>query len=418
MADTAPAGDPRNNLIQQFCSVTGCTPSEAQHFLGNNEWDPSLAVTEYYTTLEEAGGAGEPEGSTDDAENDSGAASGNSGRTLDGRIVPQAIPTVSSQPPDTASSSKQPPKKKFATLGDLSGGGTGGHAGHGHDDDDDDDDEDQDFFAGGEKSALAVQNPDDLKRKIIEKARRGGQRPADEPPKSSTRFTGTARTLGSDDTPSQVIEDPSAKSPKPAVKVERRLHFWADGFSVDDGPLYRSDDPANAGILAMIKSGRAPLEIMNVQQHQEVEVKVDQHQENYVAPKQKYKAFGGGGQRLGSPTPGPGTRASEPATTSAIPTPTATSSQPAASAMDIDESQPTISIQIRLGDGTRLVSRFNTSHTIGDVYSFVQASSPSSQNRPWVLMTTFPSKELSDKAQVLGDLSDFKRGGVVVQKWQ
>ena len=247
---------------------------------------------------------------------------------------------------------------------------------------------------------------------------RGGQRPADEPPKSSTRFTGTARTLGSDDTPSQVIEDPSAKNSKPAVKVERRLHFWADGFSVDDGPLYRSDDPANAGILAMIKSGRAPLEIMNVQQHQEVEVKVEQHQENYVAPKKQYKAFGGGGQRLGSPTPGPGTRASESVATSAISTPAATLSRPAPSTMDIDESQPTISIQIRLGDGTRLVSRFNISHTIGDVYSFVQASSTSSQNRPWVLMTTFPSKELSDKAQVLGDLSDFKRGGVVVQKWQ
>ena len=168
----------------------------------------------------------------------------------------------------------------------------------------------------------------------------------------------------------------------------------------------------------MIKSGRAPLEIMNVQQHQEVEVKVEQHQEKYVAPKKQYKAFGGGGQRLGSPVPGPGAWPSEPAPPSATSTLAVTSSQPAASTMDIDESQPTISLQIRLGDGTRLASRFNASHTIGDVYSFVQASSPSSQNRAWVLMTTFPSKELSDKAQVLGDLSDFKRGGVVVQKWQ
>ncbi|MCJ1287618.1 NSFL1 cofactor p47 [Xylographa opegraphella] len=418
MADTVPQDDQRDTLIQQFCSVTGCSPSEAEHFLSNNEWDPSHAVTEYYTTLEEAGAAGEAEGSTDDAGNNSGATSGNSGRTLDGRLVPQAIPTVSSQPPGGTSSSRQPAKKKFATLGDLSGGGSGGHAGHGHDDDDDDDEEDQDFFAGGEKSALAVQNPDDLKRKIIEKARRGGQRPADEPSKSSTRFTGTARTLGGDDTPSQVIEDPNAKAPKPAVQVERRLHFWADGFSVDDGPLYRNDDPVNAGILAMIKSGRAPLEIMNVQQHQEVEVKLEQHQENYVAPKKQYKAFGGGGQRLGSPTPGPGTQSSQPARTSSTSTSSATSSQPTSSTIDIDESQPTVSIQIRLGDGTRLVSRFNTSHTIGDVYAFVQASSPASQNRPWVLMTTFPSKELSDKAQVLGDLSDFKRGGVVVQKWQ
>jgi UBX domain-containing protein 1 len=36
----------------------------------------------------------------------------------------------------------------------------------------------------------------------------------------------------------------------------------------------------------------------------------------------------------------------------------------------------------------------------------------------WVLMTTFPSKELSDKAVALGDLPEFKRGGVVIQKWQ
>jgi UBX domain-containing protein 1 len=33
-------------------------------------------------------------------------------------------------------------------------------------------------------------------------------------------------------------------------------------------------------------------------------------------------------------------------------------------------------------------------------------------------MTTFPSKELTDKSAVLGDMADFKRGGVVVQKWQ
>ena len=53
----------------------------------------------------------------------------------------------------------------------MSSGG-GAHAGHGHGDGDSDDDEDQDFFAGGEKSGLAVQNPDELKRKILEKAQR------------------------------------------------------------------------------------------------------------------------------------------------------------------------------------------------------------------------------------------------------
>lgn len=71
----------------------------------------------------------------------------------------------SSAAPAASSSRRSAPKKKFATLGDFSTGET-------HDSSDDDGSEDQDFFAGGEKSGLAVQNPDDLKKKILEKARR------------------------------------------------------------------------------------------------------------------------------------------------------------------------------------------------------------------------------------------------------
>lgn len=187
---------------------------------------------------------------------------------------------------------------------------------------------------------------------------------------------------------------------------------------MDDGPIYRTDDPRNAAILEMIKEGRAPLEVMNVQRDQEVDVKLERHDGNYVQPKKKYKPFSGGGQRLGSPTPGVGS------TTSSQPPPASTSGKQASSSssssatVDVDESQPTISLQIRLGDGTRTSSRFNTTHTVGDVYSFVNASSPNSAQRNWVLMTTFPSKELSDKAVALGDLPEFKRGGVVIQKWQ
>ena len=77
-------------------------------------------------------------------------------------------------PPPPASA----PKKKFATLGDLRGGPGPSHAGHGHDDDDDDDDfepsddDNQNLYAGGEKSGLAVENPDDLKKKILERAKK------------------------------------------------------------------------------------------------------------------------------------------------------------------------------------------------------------------------------------------------------
>lgn len=157
---------------------------------------------------------------------------------------------------------------------------------------------------------------------------------------------------------------------------------------------------------------------MNVERQQEIDVGLQQHQGKYVAPKKKYKPFSGGGQRLGSPTPGPGT-SSESSLPPAAANPDLNQHTESTSAsVEVSDSEPTISLQIRLGDGTRIVSRFNVTHTIGDVYSFVTASSPASQSRSWVLMTTFPSKELKDKSQVLGDLAEFKRGGVVVQKWQ
>lgn len=225
-------------------------------------------------------------------------------------------------------------------------------------------------------------------------------------------------TLGGDDAPSRTIPDPTAHVPQPAPRVRRELHLWRDGFSVDDGALYSYNDPANARTLEMINTGHAPLHILNVQQGQEVDVEVHHHKdEDFVQPKKKYVPFSGSGQRLGSPTPGASSSTAPPA---AAP-PAAASSSTSSSAppsVDIDSSAPTVTLQIRLGDGTRLTSRFNTTHTIGDVYGFVDRASPASTQRPYALMTTFPSKELNDKTSVLGDMADFKRGGVVVQKWK
>ncbi|KAI9724994.1 MAG: hypothetical protein M1812_000270 [Candelaria pacifica] len=429
-------------LIQQFCNLTGTAPHEAEQYLATNHWDLSSAAAEYYTSQEEGVNDAQTE-ETVDAPTAPGLPLDNSGaslaalaqgRTLGGNSeIPQAIPTTSQAPPPTTSASKSKPTstKKFATLGDLNQSQAGSHShgghGHAHDDDDDDDDSDyddkkQNMFAGGEKSGLAVKNPDprDQVRKIIEKAKKAGARPGgDESAERTSRFTGTARTLGGDDTPSEVIPDPNATTSQPAPTQQRVLHLWRDGFSVDDGALYRFDDPANAEHLRHINRGQAPLSIMNVRQDQPVDVTVNPHQENFVQPIKKYTPFGGGGQRLGSPTPGGEVSSTQPVATTAVPASTSSSSSSTAPAtVDINESQPTVSLQIRLGDGTRLVSRFNTTHTIGDVYAFVNNSNPTGSTRPWVLMTTFPSKELDEKDVVLGDLSEFKRGGVVVQKWK
>ncbi|KAH0547892.1 hypothetical protein GP486_008367 [Trichoglossum hirsutum] len=414
----------RDALLSQFCEVTGASPHEAQQYLAANRWDFSGAISEYYASQDEVAEAG---ASTDLNEDASAPRSGGP-RTLGGAPVP--APTTSGPSAPSSASGKGKAPNKFATLF------TGDSAPHPHSDDGDDDDymddeeeRKQDLYAGGEKSGIAVQNPNDprtfgrgkalaenLVKKAVEEARRGGPAREERP---TSRFTGTGMTLGSDDTPSEAVPDPSAAIPRSASPVRHTMTFWRNGFSVDDGPLMRYDDPANDRYLREIRLGRAPLDLLGVAPGQETNLEIFKRLgEDYVASKSK-GPFRGSGQRLGSPTPGPGARRQEPAV---VPAATASSSSSSSSAgppsVDVDNSQPTISLQVRLGDGSRLVSRFNTTHTVGDVYSFVDRASAASATRPWVLMTTFPSKQLKDKHAVLGDLAEFKRGGVVVQKWE
>ncbi|CAI6295505.1 unnamed protein product [Periconia digitata] len=430
MAAAPPAN--QDTLIAELASLTGLAPAEAEQFLTAGNWDIQTAASLYF---DEAAPQNDSEPDVNMADDEAQNPTPNpppqqqhqpgGGRTLAGDYVPPPASSSSSQQP---SASRQPPQRGLRTLGDLQASG-GGSQGHAHDGDDDDsdyqDDENQDLFAGGEKSGLAVQNPNqsnpqDFINNILRRARQNAPRPGgDEEQPTATRFQGTGMTLGGDDEPSRAIPDPNAQVSQPAPRVRRELHLWRDGFSVEDGPLFRYTDPANARTLEMINTGHAPLHILNVQHGQEVDVEVHHHKdEDYVAPKKKYTPFSGSGQRLGSPTPGGGASTAAPSASTAAASTTTSASASGPPTVDIDSSAPTITLQIRLGDGTRLTSRFNTTHTIGDVYGFVDRASPASTQRPYALMTTFPSKELNDKGSVLGDMADFKRGGVVVQKWK
>lgn len=133
------------------------TYPKAETYLAANQWDLSSAAAEYYTSLEEVSGQFSPEESPES----------------ETHFTPQPIPTTTKMPPPLLSDSRERPKKKFATLGDLGGDGGASHGGHSHgSDDDEESDSDQDLFAGGEKSGLALRNPADIKKKIIEKAKK------------------------------------------------------------------------------------------------------------------------------------------------------------------------------------------------------------------------------------------------------
>ena len=95
-------------------------------------------------------------------------------------------------------------------------------------------------------------------------------------------------TLGSDEAPSVSVPDPSSRPsgsrPAPANRPRglmaslgfggasaedsdeeeevddedvqvRNLTFWKEGYSIEDGPLMRYDDPHNKEVLEAIKAG-------------------------------------------------------------------------------------------------------------------------------------------------------------------
>lgn len=128
------------------------------------------------------------------------------------------------------------------------------------------------------------------------------------------------------------------------------------------------------------------------------------------------RPFEGRGNRLGSPSPAAGSSSSQtpaaasPALPAAAP-PTATAPQ-----IQVSDSEPTTTLQIRLADGTRIRSRFNQSHTVGDIYVAVNAASRESSQRPYVLQTAFPSvKDLTDKTVTLKDAGLLQCA--IMQKW-
>nr|XP_020633922.1 NSFL1 cofactor p47-like [Pogona vitticeps] len=86
----------------------------------------------------------------------------------------------------------------------------------------------------------------------------------------------------------------------------------------------------------------------------------------------------------------------------------------ASSLVTIDESEPTTNIQIRLADGGRLVQKFNHSHRIRDVRLFIADARPAMAATSFVLMTTFPNKELSDEDQTLREANLLN--AVIVQR--
>jgi len=134
--------------------------------LMSSEWNVEAAVALWYQSQEEET---EEQGEEMDDEPSAAyppltSAGHTAGDATGGRTL--GDPSSSSQP-----GNRKPPGG-MKTLQDLQRETSGRH---GHDHDDEDDDHGQDMFAGGEKSGLAVenpgQNPRDLMERLLQRAR-------------------------------------------------------------------------------------------------------------------------------------------------------------------------------------------------------------------------------------------------------
>lgn len=143
----------QDELISEICSITGTSPaavsptytdifhnsftdtfpSQARQILEAANWNTEEAVRLYYES-QDVDEADDPEMDEDETPQRAGGAGAQQGGQS----------SQSSRPP--------PNQSRMRTLKDLQSGSAG-------DESDDEDENKQDFFAGGEKSGLAVQNP-------------------------------------------------------------------------------------------------------------------------------------------------------------------------------------------------------------------------------------------------------------------
>ncbi|WCJ20148.1 plant UBX domain containing protein 4 [Euphorbia peplus] len=280
-------------------------------------------------------------------------------------------------------------------------------------DSDSDDDAPQEYYTGGEKSGMLVQDPtkgngngngNDVDA-IFNIARQLGavEGPVDNlrPSSSSRSFTGPGRLLSGETVPS---------APQQPEAVVHNIVFWANGFTVNDGPLRRLDDPENASFLESIRKSECPKELEPEDRSSPVHVNLIRRDEPCPEPeKQRQVAFQGVGRTLGSSSV---PAATEPAADSVPPL----NASPAPSmGLIVDETLPSTSIQLRLADGTRMIAHFNYQHTVNDIRSFINASRPGGAQNYQLQLMGFPPKLLTDATQTIEQAG--LGNSVVIQKF-
>ncbi|KAL0319901.1 UNVERIFIED_CONTAM: Plant UBX domain-containing protein 4 [Sesamum radiatum] len=217
------------------------------------------------------------------------------------------------------------------------------------------------------------------------------------PSSSSRSFAGSARLLSGE----------VSSTPQQPEAVNHNITFWRNGFTVDDGPLRRLDDPENASFLESITRSECPEELAPANKSTAVHVNLMRKDEEYKVPERPRRPFQGLGRTLGS------TSDVTPVEPNTVPTVLTAAPTPSVGLI-VDQTKPCTSIQLRLADGTRMVSRFNNYHTIRDIRGFIDASRPDGPRTYQLQTMGFPPKQLTDLDQTIDEAGI--ANSVVIQK--
>lgn len=357
----------QEEAVREFVAVTDVDEERARFFLESAGWDLQLALASFFE---------------DGADDDIVTLPQPEGSSLLHPVGPRSQPRVTS----------------FRDLVQDQEGG---------------DEEGQRFYAGGsERSGQEIvgppkkKSPNEVVEELFKGAKEHGATPVERAgrgpgePSGSRPFVGGGYRLGAAPEEESAYVAGDRRRGDPAQDVHVVLKLWKTGFSLDDGELRSYSDPGNAHFLESVRRGEIPQELRQLSHGGKVNLDMEDHRDvEFSKPKSAFRAFGGEGQKLGSSAP------------SMMP-PTgllggqqdqAANESQASASVALDNTQPVTSIQIRLADGGRLVQKFNHSHRVSDVREFVASARPAMAAVEFVLMTTFPNKELTDESQTLKD---------------
>ncbi|KAI0226633.1 NSFL1 cofactor p47 [Lamellibrachia satsuma] len=368
-----------DELIVQFTSVTGADAERAKFYLESAAWSLDVAMASFYEEDDDGG---------------------------EDMAMPESM--RSSTPPTDLNNQNSgvasapvrgPDRGRIATLMNTKPG------------DSDSDDDHQAFYTGGSEHGGGQQilgprkkvGGEEVVKEMFKAAKEHGAEVVDRTEASAPArsrapaFVGTGYRLGdTEDTPPVAVRSGAVGMPSQR-QVDMTLKLWRNGFSIDDGPLRDFVDESNAEFLDAVKRGEVPRELIRQAKGGEVNLNMEDHrQEEFVAPRVKVKAFSGAGNMLGSAVPNIVTNAA--ASSEEAQKQNEASAQ---TAVNVDTSKPTTSLQIRLADGSRLVSKFNHTNRVADIRQFIITARPEYANVHFVLLTTFPNRELTDEAQTL-----------------